>query len=372
MDILYCGSMIPEEIEYQVRAVSAAGNRFQNNMIRKLKEAGNEVSELSYAAVPFPEEEKQALEDAGVVLKNGNIVNSVLRYRKRLKKEISDKNIAICYNIVYPWLNLPLLAKKKGVKSVVVLADFSEEESYRSLLRKIYVKLQRRCMRRFDVVVGLSENIKFQLRPKQRFIKMEGGIEREIFDYFSYKPMDCLKPVEVLYSGLLSRVTGVDLLLEAFAAAESEKLRLTITGKGDLEGLVREYAKKDGRIQYCGHLTYQEYLMRLQKADVLINPRNMNLPENKNNFPSKIMDYLASGKIILSTRFPGWESFKKNITFIDADICHMTEALDGLEAKVQLYNEEDYIRNRKKAREFLWENQLSGILKACGEKSEEN
>jgi len=39
----------------------------------------------------------------------------------------------------------------------------------------------------------------------------------------------------------------------------------------------------------------------LQKAAVLVNPRPSRLLENRYNFPSKLMEYLAAGRPILST-----------------------------------------------------------------------
>jgi glycosyltransferase involved in cell wall biosynthesis len=44
-----------------------------------------------------------------------------------------------------------------------------------------------------------------------------------------------------------------------------------------------------------------EYSTMLQKAAVLVNPRPSRLLENRYNFPSKLMEYMASGRPILST-----------------------------------------------------------------------
>ena len=54
MKILFCGTMVPETIEYQIKNISAAGNRFQNNMINNLKSLGHKVDTVSYIAVNIP------------------------------------------------------------------------------------------------------------------------------------------------------------------------------------------------------------------------------------------------------------------------------------------------------------------------------
>ena len=84
----------------------------------------------------------------------------------------------------------------------------------------------------------------------------------------------------------------------------------------------------------------------------------MILPENQNNFPSKIMDYLASGKRIISTRFIGWERFADYITFCD-DYDEMAKYMrDGVEG----FSEDIYQRNREYAKTFLWEEQVRRMI----------
>lgn len=368
MKILFCGTMVPEEIEYQVRDISAAGNRFQNNMIRNLKEMGHEIICCTYLGMDIPEEVGRALRQreaaAGqerYVQKNGKLLHSILEYRRAARKAMDDTETVICYNITYAWLQLPVWAKKKKNKNIVILADYSERESYGNPLMKFYAWIQRQSMRRFDTVIGLSPNIRRKLRKEQHFILMEGGIDRALLETFRYRPHREGQPTVFLYAGLLSRVTGVDILLEAMRRIKRQEIRLIITGKGDLEDKVRQAAAEDERILFRGHLSYEEYVEQLQEADILVNPRNMELPENQNNFPSKIMDYLASGKPIISTRFAGWERFQENILFCDCDaralgVC-MERALDKPADENAVF-----VSNRDTAGKFEWQTQLKRVL----------
>lgn len=190
---------------------------------------------------------------------------------------------------------------------------------------------------------------------------MEGGIDEELYDSFVYRSHEEGAPITFMYSGLLNHVTGVNLLLDAMKQVERQDIRLWISGKGELEEAVKTAAEEDDRICYLGHLPYEEYIRKLQEADVLVNPRDMSLPENQNNFPSKIMDYLAAGKVIVSTRFAGWEMFEENIFFCGDSVNDIGEYFEHVKERLP---EEKIVfkRNREKAKGFEWSVQLKRLL----------
>lgn len=360
MRILFCGTMVPEGVEYQVKDISAAGNRFQNNMIKNLERAGYKVISCSFLGMSIPEKIKRQL-CGNYVFKENGLVRGIKDYHLLLRRTMSDTETVICYNIAYAWLLLPLLAKRMHKRGIVIMADYSESISYKSIYGKLYAKLQLWSMRRFDTVIGLSDNIKDKLRKKQRFVLMEGGIDEELYNAFVYKPHKVGTLITFMYSGLLNHVTGVNLLLEAMKRVERQDIRLWISGKGELEEAVKAAAEKDDRICYLGHLPYEEYIQKLQEADVLVNPRDMSLPENQNNFPSKIMDYLAAGKVIVSTKFAGWEKFKENIVFCENGAEGLKECLLK-EEDWQIRGEDIFRINREKAQKFVWRIQIKNIL----------
>lgn len=360
MEILFCGTMLPEEIEYQVKNISAAGNRFQNNMIKNMKRAGYQVVSCSFFGMRIPKELLRGWQ-GNYVLKENRLLKAVWDFHGLLKRTMSDTDVVICYNIAYAWLFLPFISKRKRKRSIVIVADYSESVSYKSLSGKLYAKLQLWSMRRFDTVIGLSENIKDKLRKKQKFVLMEGGIDEELYNAFAYKPHVEGTPITFMYSGLLNRVTGVNLLLDAMKQVKRRDIRLWISGKGELEEEVKAAAEEDDRICYLGHLPYEDYIRKLQEADVLVNPRDMSLPENRNNFPSKIMDYLAAGKAIVSTKFAGWERFEENILFCGNGVEGLQECLTGMERR-QVEEKDVFRLNREKAKQFEWKRQLKRVL----------
>jgi glycosyltransferase involved in cell wall biosynthesis len=365
--ILFCGTNVPDTIEYKVKNISAAGNRFQNNMVANLRSLSYQIKNISFIGVPLSEvilteleSENQSGDYIGYPKKG---IASVWRFHRLLKKEINDSEIVMCYNIIYAWLLLPFICSRKKKKSCVILADYSGVESYTGVFRKIYARMQLWSLQKYDLVVGLSVNIQGKLKINQKFILMEGGIDDTFYQYFlKPKDRDQKKPIVIMYSGLLSKVTGVDLLLEAITKTNYKNVRFVITGKGELEELIQIAAQKDDRIDFKGHLSYEKYMEELQNSDILINPRNMDFPENQNNFPSKIIDYLAAGKVILSTRFAGWKKYRDNIFFCDStsEILAM-----NIEYLVTINNQicsKTYEANRKTAAGFEWKTQIRKLL----------
>lgn len=369
MKVLFCGTLASEHIEFQIKGISAAGNRFQCNMIKNMQELGYEVYTCSYLGITLPDEIKDELKreeqlrknKCQYVFKEKNMILCIIQYYKKMLKVLKSVDIVICYNIIYAWLLLPYIAKGKGKKCIVIVADYSESISYQRAIHKIYAKLQLLSMQGFDIVIGLSLNIHSKLKKKQNFILMEGGIDQTFYDMFSNQVWSKEPPFILMYSGLLSEVTGLRLLLKAMQQIHRQDIKLIITGKGPLEKEVKQAVIADERICYKGYLTYEEYVEQLHNADILINPRNMNLPENRNNFPSKIMEYLATGKLILSTKFAGWEKFEKNVIFCESNADGIQRGIEDIIGKWgdrELY----YRSNRGRAKQFEWKEQIRRIL----------
>ena len=413
MKIIVLGTLVPAEYENRIRDLSNAGNRFLMNFTRQLAKS-NEVEVYSYLGIDvdgevFNDLKKNQVADGaklGIKIeyfyKSKYKLKGVLKYKSKVKASLETADLVITYNATYAWMFASRLAKQLGKKSLLILADYSPVESYSSPIMKKYAALELRAIKGYDYVVGLSEGSKAMLEENQKFICIEGGIDRAVYDYFkkeevdintpSQKTLEKLQPISLedieenekasgatkfeegtvkyMYAGVLEPVTGIDMLLEAFSKNKAENLRLYISGKGTLSNMVEEYSKRDFRIIYLGCPPYGEYLDNLSKADVLVNPRNMSLPENANNFPSKIMEYLATGKSIISTRFPGFNKFEEYIFFCDSSVDALQEAIEKKSCDISTETiNEIYIKNREFAEEFLWENQVDKIVSAISGRS---
>jgi glycosyltransferase involved in cell wall biosynthesis len=105
----------------------------------------------------------------------------------------------------------------------------------------------------------------------------------------------------IYFAGALSEAAGVNLLLDAIPLVKDPTLEFWFSGRGTLEEKLKRQAASDSRIRFFGFVTEEEYRTMLQRAAVLVNPRPSRLLENHYNFPSKLMEYLAAGRPIIST-----------------------------------------------------------------------
>lgn len=368
MRILFCGTILPERYETELKYLSSAANRFQWNIVKTLRSQGHEVIILSYVGIPINKNQKTQIREAcqnvgiDVVIRENHLLKAVIKFQVLLRKYLKLADVVWAYNALYPWLNLGGISARVRKENVLILADFSPIDSYKDIFHRLYAKLQEKSIRQFGMVVGVSENVKKILIPSQRFLLMEGGIDTTLYKDFEFHQYMDDEKIVLMYAGLLNRVTGVDLLLEAFSKIEDVRLKLVITGKGDLEDLVREYEKMDSRICFYGQLPYDGYLKKLQEAHILINPRNMDLPENQNNFPSKIMEYLATGKRIISTKFMGNERFERIICFCESDALSLKREIQR-ETKEFQNNREWYHRQKEFSLQYDWQIQIKRIIK---------
>ncbi len=364
--VLMVGNLVSEDLLMKTSTTSAAANRFQEKIVKYLKRANNAVETVSYVAEPLVEQ------SAGLIYKKQAGVfgtfGAIRDIRKTVKNKVRNTDIILCYNMIYAWLYLPRLARKYHKKLVLILADYSGVESYHNPIKKFYARMQLKAIQTCDVVVGLSANMQQYVKPSQNFILMEGGIDPEILQNYEqnreanrWKKEADGKPI-LVYSGLLNDVAGIGMLLDAVAKNDKEFV-LNITGRGEYAEQIQEIAKHDQRIRYLGLLEEKEYLAVLESADILINPRNMKLPENQHNFPSKIMDYLATGNTILSTKFAGYEKFADVICFCETS----AEALSDEISRMIHEGPDDATKKQERrnfAKKFLWDEQVKRMMEA--------
>ena len=111
--------------------------------------------------------------------------------------------------------------------------------------------------------------------------------------------------VTFLYSGSFEYWSGLTLLLKAFIGLPiDEPSSLIVCGYGPLSASDRALIDSDCRIQFFGTVSKSDLNSLREKADILVNPRP-SIAENVFNFPSKLLEYMSYGKLIVSTKTPG-------------------------------------------------------------------
>ena len=112
-------------------------------------------------------------------------------------------------------------------------------------------------------------------------------------------------PTRFGYIGSLGAHTGLPDLLRVFTATERTGI-LHICGFGKARPEIAAVCDRHPRLQFHAPRTPDECVQLGRSWDVLVNPRPIR-PGNQNNFPSKIFEYVLSGRAILSSRVSGAE-----------------------------------------------------------------
>lgn len=107
------------------------------------------------------------------------------------------------------------------------------------------------------------------------------------------------------YAGGVSKQYGLGNLVEGFRKANIPNAQLHIYGPGDYVKELQRIAQEDSRIYYGGMLLNTEIVDKELEATLLVNPRPTHEEFVKYSFPSKTMEYMASGTPVLTTVLPG-------------------------------------------------------------------
>ena len=155
----------------------------------------------------------------------------------------------------------------------------------------------------------------------------------------------------VFYAGGVSRQYGLADLTEGFLQADLPNTRLEIYGPGDYVKELQAIARKDDRVYYGGMLLNTQIVEKEQEATLLVNPRPTHEEFVKYSFPSKTMEYMASGTPVLTTRLPGMpKEYYPYVDFIDEE---SAAGIASALKKVLAASDEELFQKGMEARTFV-------------------
>lgn len=385
MEIIYISSACnPENIEEinktAISKLEISGIKFHNLLIRGFAENNIEVNSI----IGLPISKK---------------TNKKIFWRKKV-----DKKDKIKYHQV-GFINLPILkqlttainifltfikvAKKKEKVCTVVDATYVSVLPFILLANKfVHTKIVAIVADIYDYMCdvdnsnGKANMLKRWLRNKneKRYLKMNGFIllteqmnevinlnkkPYVVIEGCSDSKMNDLKNVEknkkriVLYSGKLSEKFGIKLLIEALKKIKQDDVELWIYGDGEAKDYVKEEAQKSNKIIYKGLVSNREVVEAQMQATLLINPRPTNQQYTKYSFPSKNIEYMASGTPMLTTILPGMPKEYCDYVYLikDESINGLYKAIDDV---LKLPNNILEEKGRQ-AKEFIMQNKNERI-----------
>lgn len=221
------------------------------------------------------------------------------------------ENTVIVYEPSVSKLRAALYLKDHiGASVYVVIPDVSElvslgSNKLKKLAKSYAARKIRQLFRRVDGFILYSEPMaSYYNIPKEKWICVEG-----VFDPGEVRAMESQKQndtvVRLTYCGALDQYRGVPQLLDAFDKLREQNYELWLTGAGPSEKLIRERMKSDPRIKLLGYLKTREEVLTLEnESDVLIHMRDIHSPAAPYCFPSKLFEYLVTGKPVVSVDIP--------------------------------------------------------------------
>ena len=355
--ILYIGSIYPKDLLDKLverkQHVDFAAQTFQSSVLKGLDQHTDDIKVITSPVVRSKHcvvkdicspcrfthksgEEKNDVYVGTTAIPGIQMLAEVVKVYKAAKKMLktSEENKSlIVYALHTPFLIAALMLRHKTDRTCVIVPDLPEYmSSKRGRLKRMAKWVDKRiidfCVKRLNCFVLLSPYMREKLPIADKPWTLMEGIfdEAKASDKVVQK---CDKKV-ILYTGNLSERMGIVDLLEAFKTIEDSEYRLWIRGNGiTVKQKILDAQKEDARIVYYEPMPKEQLRELQRKATILINPVKASNEFTKYFFPSKTMEYLASGTPTLMYKLPCLpEDYYEHIYFIEE------ETVEGLRKKI--------------------------------------
>lgn len=336
MKILLLGSLVsPEEMEKlnnnSTQKASVAPSNYETMLVKGLQENGAQVEALSIPAVAaYPNSifktipAKQETLQCGVriqwlpfiniqLLKQWTIRKNTSKYiRQWLKENKSEPNKVVLMYSIYPPYSGPTirLCRKYDCHLSAVIADLPEymytwsgasglKGIYANHIKNDMLAMQNQC----DSYVLFTEKMAARMRIENKpYMVSEGfsdvSIYENIIDTKKYETKN------IIYAGNLSKLYGVRELVDGFMQLQGD-YELHFYGSGPDVPYIEQQVKTDSRIKYFGRVSRTETLTALKKSHLIVINKPTADDYSNYSFSSKILECMASGTPVLTTRVGG-------------------------------------------------------------------
>ncbi len=266
------------------------------------EEASNATNGIKFSYVPFFN--LPILKHISLIFNSYNICKKQIK----LSKSSTNDDCAVVCDALSLCASYGALkaAKKYGVKSVGLITDLPDylKSGESGLFQKLYKKVIEMCGSFVLMTKQMNEKINPQGKP---YAVIEGQAdismhkkENLLADKFDKKIC--------IYAGGIEEEYGLKILAEGFAAAceggELADCELLIYGSGGYLAKLLEFCKVHPSVKYEGLKLNDEIIAAELKATILVNPRPSSGEFTKYSFPSKNLEYMASGTPLLATKLP--------------------------------------------------------------------
>jgi glycosyltransferase involved in cell wall biosynthesis len=217
-------------------------------------------------------------------------------------KHIRKKDRIIVYN-ADPLIIFPLLIFKKIKKIAYVLQieELYSSYKYKYLKGSIYNWSESLGIKYANSYIINNEGIVKYLPAKRTYIVNRGYKTRLDDNYSIFSKTRKEIPI-ILYSGRLDFEGGIEVFLDSLKYIKKE-CKVIISGKGPLNKKVACFDDYNDNIvySYLGFVSRKQFKELLIQAQICINPTRVKEKFSSVSFPSKVLQYLEYGNILISS-----------------------------------------------------------------------
>jgi glycosyltransferase involved in cell wall biosynthesis len=235
---------------------------------------------------------------------NGVVSSNSLLQVFKARHQVAPFDMTIIYNVK----PAQILCANYAIRRLrlPVILEY-EDDAFVSVAGKIEsgfkVRLQLSVVRNlFNLVsgcIGVSPHLLRQLPPSIPKLLLRGVVSNEIAN--ATKPAVAARKNRIVFSGTFFETKGVEQLIQAWTMVGLPDWELHIAGDGNLRDRLHRLAAETRGIVFHGLLDRPENARLLCSAKIAINPHDVS-PTPGNVFAFKIVEYLAAGAHVISTR----------------------------------------------------------------------
>lgn len=241
------------------------------------------------------------------IIKQLDLIRSIRREIRAICRQSKGERIVILTHCIYLQSAIPAFwARKKFCARVyTIVPDLPEHSTSVALnghrilkwMFSLYISITRKLSRMFDGYVCFTEHQMKYLNQDKPHIVMEGFIDTALIDRIALTESH---PNRIVYAGGLMYRYGIRELVDGFIKAAIPDAELYIYGQGEADEYV--IGKEEHNVFYGGCVSREEAIRAEKSCFLLVNPRPTGDEYTKCSFPSKLMEYMATGIPVLTSK----------------------------------------------------------------------
>lgn len=265
------------------------------------------------------------------IIKNLNNVLQGKKIAKRIIRENAKNGVEtvfvcdplaydLCYGVISSARKQRVCGLYTDLPDKISVIGKSDKKTLLSKVKDSMNFLYEKPLKRFDSFCFITESMNEINNKNKPYVVIEGMTPS------GRRVESDEKKGLVVYAGGLYEKFGIKKLVEASSKiTEIEDFELRLYGEGNCVDYINEVSLRHPNIKYMGAVTLDEILEKESQASLLVNPRPTGEGFTKYSFPSKTLEYMYSGRPVLTTKLSGIPDEYNDYLFFIED-----ESVDGI------------------------------------------